>query len=66
MAGWPAGDYGWSAAGPARAALGQVSNPAAQGAAEPCRLVPGRCQPRLARNSAIAAYWHAAAAQTQA
>ena len=30
----------------------------------PC--VPGQCQPRLVRNSAIATYWHAAAAQTQA
>jgi hypothetical protein len=35
-------------------------------AAEPCRFVPGPCQPRLVMNSAIAAYWHAAAAQTQA
>jgi Glyoxalase/Bleomycin resistance protein/Dioxygenase superfamily len=31
-----------------------------------CCAVSGPCQPRLVMNSAIAAYWHAAAAQTQA
>ena len=35
-------------------------------AAGPAGSCPGPCQPRLVRNSAIATYWHAAAAQTQA
>ena len=50
-----------------RPASGQESGPARHSGAgsrwctgRACRLMPARCQPRLVRNSAIAAYWHAA------
>jgi hypothetical protein len=61
---WPGAVMSARAACPAGRRPGQSRGTAARRSA--CAVMPGRCQPRLVRNSAIAAYWHAAAAQTQA
>src|SRR5215831_7950536 len=53
----------WAQAG---LAAGQASDAARHTRRSACRVRPGPCQPRLVRNSAIATYWHAAAAQTKA